>query len=55
MGTSQLAESSGWQRRVGGVAMEVTAGRHDGMLSEVNVVRLAQVLNDILPPDDRDA
>ncbi|KAF9219105.1 putative nonribosomal peptide synthetase [Gyrodon lividus] len=48
MGTTQLADDNGWQRRVGKVAIRATAGRHDTLLSEANAGRLAQVLHDIL-------
>ncbi|KAF9238195.1 putative nonribosomal peptide synthetase [Melanogaster broomeanus] len=36
MGAFQLTDDNGWRRRVGKVAIYVTAGRHDTLLSEEN-------------------
>ncbi|KAF9218618.1 acetyl-CoA synthetase-like protein [Gyrodon lividus] len=53
MGAFHLADDNGWQKRIREVAIKVTAGRHDTLLSEANAGELAQVLNDILSADHR--
>ncbi|KAF9218413.1 hypothetical protein BS17DRAFT_791457 [Gyrodon lividus] len=53
MGAFHLADDNGWQKRIREVAIKVTAGRHDTLLSEANAGELAKVLNDILSADHR--
>ncbi|KIK85335.1 hypothetical protein PAXRUDRAFT_831969 [Paxillus rubicundulus Ve08.2h10] len=51
MGTSPLTNDNHWERRVEKIVIKVTTGRHDTMLSDANVGRLAQVLIDVLLTD----